>query len=78
MLSADLPENRNGHPERDIPENRNAEPQAEQLAQRRALCDACEHKLPIGLCSQCGCVIFLKTKWKSQSCPLGKWGSAER
>lgn len=57
----------------DADANRNAEPPQDIVAHRRATCDQCEHKMDIGLCSKCGCIIFLKTKWKDQSCPVGKW-----
>jgi hypothetical protein len=52
---------------------RNEESSAEMLARRRALCDACEHKTSVGLCGKCFCIIALKTKWASQSCPIHKW-----
>jgi hypothetical protein len=57
----------------DSPENRNAQPEPDVVAQRRALCEACEHKKPVGLCGKCLCIIHLKTKWKDQKCPIGKW-----
>ena len=66
-------------PEDDLPEVRNAEPTEDIVAMRRATCDACEHKVAGGvLCGKCGCVIFLKTKWKSQECPVGKWEKGQR
>lgn len=46
---------------------------AAEVAQRRATCDACEHKNGIGLCRKCGCMVYFKAIWRDQKCPLGKW-----
>jgi hypothetical protein len=39
---------------------------------RQQLCNLCEHS-KLGLCTECGCVIALKTQWKTTACPIGKW-----
>ena len=41
--------------------------------QRRSICMQCEHKLAIGVCSKCGCVIAGKVKIALTQCPIGKW-----
>lgn len=41
--------------------------------ERLAICKACQHN-KMGVCSKCGCVLRLKTQWKTTKCPVGKWG----
>jgi hypothetical protein len=41
---------------------------------RLEICKKCEHN-KLGVCSKCGCILRLKTQWKSTKCPVGKWGS---
>jgi len=56
-------------------------PQAteEQVAERFAICQACEH-FDGTACGKCGCPVvrerkFLsKLSWAGESCPVGKWG----
>ena len=56
-------------------------PQAteEQVAERFAICQACEH-FDGRSCKKCGCPVvrekkFLsKLSWAKESCPVGKWG----
>ena len=43
------------------------------IDKRRALCDACEHRIGLN-CKKCGCFIKAKTKVSVSSCPVGKWG----
>ena len=43
---------------------------------RLAHCRICEHN-KIGVCSKCGCILALKTQWKTTSCPVGKWGPVD-
>jgi len=43
------------------------------VEERRAICAACPEKNPVGLCNQCGCVVYLKTMIRGLQCPLGKW-----
>jgi hypothetical protein len=56
-------------------------PQAtdEQVAERFAICEGCEH-FDGRACKKCGCPVvrekkFLsKLSWANESCPVGKWG----
>jgi hypothetical protein len=56
-------------------------PQAtdEQVAERFAICQTCEH-FDGSACRKCGCPVvrekkFLsKLSWANESCPVGKWG----
>lgn len=41
--------------------------------QRRSICSRCEHRLSIGVCSKCGCVISAKVRIAGTQCPVGKW-----
>lgn len=42
--------------------------------QRKSICQACEfYRALINQCSKCGCIIFLKVKFKQSECPLGRW-----
>lgn len=45
------------------------------VEERRAVCAACPEKNPVGICNQCGCVIFLKTMLRSAECPTGRWST---
>jgi hypothetical protein len=48
----------------------------EKEKSRREVCDACEFKkvlLGIDMCSQCNCVLTLKTKATFATCPIKKW-----
>jgi hypothetical protein len=45
-----------------------------QVTKRVAECVQCDRFIkPIALCSECGCLIKLKTKLPSAECPLKKW-----
>jgi hypothetical protein len=48
-------------------------------AERRALCDACEHHNPDNdTCRKCGCYLSRlggKLAMASEACPIGKWGT---
>ena len=39
-------------------------------------CELCS-SLKAGVCTECGCVVKLKTKVASEECPLGKWPKQE-
>ena len=39
---------------------------------RMDICQKCD-KLKIGFCSQCGCLMSVKTRLKASKCPLQKW-----
>lgn len=44
-----------------------------EKARRLSICNECPFKNPNNECSICGCYLTLKTDWKSESCPEGKW-----
>lgn len=45
-----------------------------EIAQERmAICKECPSLLPTGTCSECGCIMSLKTKLPNAFCPLEKW-----
>jgi len=44
----------------------------EKQEERRKICDSCDKK-NLGICTECNCVIALKTKMKKTRCPLRKW-----
>lgn len=41
--------------------------------ERLSICNACVYKNEDNECSLCGCYLPLKTAWKEQKCPEGKW-----
>ena len=46
--------------------------EAEALVEQH--CKSCEFYIrDSGRCSQCGCYLAIKTTWKSEHCPVGKW-----
>lgn len=51
----------------------------EQIEQRYAICQGCEHFVNSS-CGKCGCPIvrnkrfISKLSWASSECPVGKWG----
>ena len=47
----------------------------EQKEARLAICKSCEHYTKVYICSECGCVMPLKTTFKASFCPLDKWGA---
>lgn len=40
---------------------------------RNNICDTCENMRSDGRCSECGCMMKIKAKWESASCPVKKW-----
>jgi hypothetical protein len=40
---------------------------------RYDLCEGCEHLMATKQCSQCGCMMPIKTKLLHAKCPVGKW-----
>ena len=46
----------------------------EALNQRRAICADCDRN-KAGFCSECACIVAVKTHLKQERCPLGKWES---
>ena len=46
----------------------------EVIEERRAICASCnKYRSFTNTCSECGCVIALKTTVKIFECPLKKW-----
>ena len=47
--------------------------------ERLAICKECEHSRDmfargwINYCNKCGCMLKIKTRIKSNQCPIGKW-----
>jgi len=47
---------------------------AEAAALLNNFCRSCEFFRPSdGRCSKCTCFMAIKTTWKSEHCPVGKW-----
>ena len=40
---------------------------------RMAICNGCEAKNAIGMCTACGCVLKVKVKLQHSSCPMELW-----
>ena len=41
---------------------------------RLEICKSCEFFVPSSQkCMKCGCYMPIKTAWRSQKCPIGKW-----
>jgi len=47
------------------------------VAVRIELCKACDRLNKLNFCSECGCFMPAKVRFKSASCPIGKWGRVE-
>jgi len=46
----------------------------EESARRMEICEQCEFfKADEARCTQCGCYMKVKTKFRTASCPKGKW-----
>lgn len=54
---------------------KNKEPVSAELKQERMdICRSCEMFDPtFKRCKHCGCFLDMKTAWRSQKCPIGKW-----
>lgn len=46
---------------------------AEEVERRMGICLGCVWLIN-GDCVKCGCAVKRKTAWRSQRCPIGKWG----
>lgn len=47
----------------------------EEIQKRMDICKQCEFFEPIfGRCKKCGCFLKVKTMFRTQACPIGKWG----
>lgn len=43
---------------------------------RISICESCEFFDKNSVrCNSCGCFLKIKTRWASEKCPIGKWGS---
>ena len=42
------------------------------IANRREICEGCPSNKE-GICSECSCIILLKTVFNGSDCPLKKW-----
>lgn len=45
---------------------------SEVIADRRSICESCPSNKG-GVCSECSCLIVLKTVFNDVQCPLNKW-----
>jgi hypothetical protein len=51
----------------------------EEVSARRTICRECDKAEPClraiekCKCSECGCLLRIKTSLKSEKCPIGKW-----
>lgn len=45
----------------------------ERAEERLTICAKCDKFSDVGLCNECGCVMVVKVKVATSSCPLGKW-----
>lgn len=46
----------------------------EESDRRMGICKACEFYDPDNVkCTKCKCFLIVKTKWRTQKCPEGRW-----
>ena len=45
----------------------------EKYKERIEQCEKCDRRSMLNICKECGCVVVLKARLQSSSCPLGKW-----
>lgn len=45
----------------------------EEQQKRMSICQGCEYMRSDRRCSKCGCFLDTKIKWKTSSCPIGRW-----
>ena len=45
---------------------------ADTATERMLICKKCDW-YDAGTCNKCGCILELKTKMKTEKCPLDKW-----
>lgn len=50
-----------------------AEVSDEEREKRLAICRACDAYMD-GRCGECGCILSIKSKWLTSTCPRGLWG----
>ena len=47
----------------------------DEIAQQRMdICNICEAKNSLNICTACGCFLPAKTKIAKSECPMEKWG----
>lgn len=47
----------------------------EQRDERLSICNSCPEYTEEKRCSKCGCFMEVKTRFRTTSCPIGKWNS---
>lgn len=47
------------------------------IATRKEICNKCEFREG-GKCGKCGCFLRHKTRLASESCPISRWGTANK
>jgi glycosyltransferase involved in cell wall biosynthesis len=48
------------------------------VAARLAICGGCDRlRASDRRCAECGCPVEAKAAWRSEACPLGKWGATD-
>ena len=45
----------------------------ETVKQRREICDGCEVRNKLDICTACGCVLSAKIRLSQSSCPMELW-----
>lgn len=43
------------------------------VEKRRSICNTCDKRNKLGVCTECWCITDLKTELAKASCPLSKW-----
>ena len=66
---------------KDWSDNKEIEARPETIAARHAICwgeEPCMYMKDTGNCLKCGCNMKIKTTWRGQFCPIGKWEIEEQ
>ena len=45
---------------------------AAEVSRRLGLCRSCQN-LDSGICRVCSCIVEIKARYRTQSCPQGRW-----
>lgn len=48
-----------------------------EYVRRLDICSPCENNIK-GICDECGCILKLKARWKSENCPIDKWNKEKK
>jgi len=43
------------------------------IEKRRSICNSCDKRNKLGVCTECWCITEYKTEMAKASCPLNKW-----